>query len=55
MKENKAERNLSDFEPSSFKLRILYRKFYFRPEPVWKIDSGKYISVWNDCMVVGDR
>lgn len=51
MKENKAERNQKGFEPSCFKLRILYGKFYFRPKTVWKIDSGKYISVWNDCMV----
>ena len=55
MKEDKAEQNLKGFEPSCFKLRILYGKFYFRPETVWKTDSGKYISVWNDCMVVGGQ
>ena len=51
MKEDKAEQNLKGFEPFCFKLRILYGKFYFRLETVWKTDSGKYISVWNDCMV----
>ena len=34
-----------------FQVRDLYGKFYFRLETVWKTDSGKYISVWNDCMV----
>ena len=51
MKEDKAEQNLKGFEPSCFKLMSLYGHMCFRPETVWKGDSGKYIFVWNDCMV----
>lgn len=51
MKENKVEQNLKGFEPSCFKLRILYGKFYFRLEIIWKTDSGKWISIQNNHMV----
>lgn len=27
----------------------------FRPKTIWKNDSGKYTSVWNDCMVVEEQ